>query len=262
MFDYADDKITINYIANRRNILLLDGFGTRRLLFDPDKTPAEAIYESLKRYSFRLVLRDVIKYRSGIHAEMLTPFIDRDTAQKMLEEIADMSVIRPADNGSFILERNHIESFGDTLEWFIATILKREFGAHAGWSIKLQTPGVGGDYDVLALIENNLVYIETKSSPPAHIEQASMAEFCLRVETVRPAMAAVLVDTHLRMKDKIVPAVEHVFRSRGYNCNMSRLSGEIFHFKHCLYVLNSKSDLISNLKKVIADFLTHKNYFL
>ena len=171
MFDYSDDKKTLQYIANRRNLTLLDGFCTKRLLFDAATDCVVPIYEALKRYSFRLVLRDVIKYSKKIDAGMLTPFIDRQAAEQMLENIADMGIISPLGNGSFRLVRDHVTSFGDTLEWFVATIIKQELGVNTAWGVKLRTPGVGGDYDVLALIENNLAYIETKSSPPGHIEQ-------------------------------------------------------------------------------------------
>ncbi len=262
MFDYSRDRETLQYIANRRNLILLDGFCTRRLLFDAANAPVEPIYEALKRYSFRLVLRDVIKYHNQINASMLSPFIDRQSAEQMLEEVADMGVISPIGNGSFRLVRDHVTSFGDTLEWFVATIIKQELGVNAAWGVKLKTPGVGGDYDVLTLIENNLAYIETKSSPPGHIEQNSIVEFCSRVETIRPAMAAVLVDTHLRMSDKIVPMIEHVFRSRGHECTMVRMEGELFHINHRLFVLNSKNDIVANIKKIFADFLSNLNYFL
>ena len=66
----------------------------------------------------------------------------------------------------------------------------------------------GGDYDVLSWVERNLLYLEVKSSPPKHIEGIEIGAFLDRIEALMPNFAILLVDTELRMKDKLVPLFE------------------------------------------------------
>lgn len=262
MFDFSTDKTALNQFTSRRNVPLLDAFPIRNLLFDPHNTDIEQLYTAMKRYSFRLVLRDIIKCRRHVTLKNLVRFVNDQTAQQMIEQLVDLSIVEQTGSGTYHLIREHVESFGDMLEWFIAALFKREFGAAAAWGVKLQTPGVGGDYDVIAQLGDTVVYVETKSSPPAHIEQSSMVEFCARLETIYPSLAIVLIDTHLRMKDKIVPMLEHVLRSRGYDCTFQRMEGELFHYVHRLYIINAKNDLAGNLKKVLADYTGYQNRLL
>lgn len=245
-------------VLKRRNLEYLDGFNSSNLVLDitEDETRTSRFYELMKKYSFRLVLRDIIKLRNSFKKELLTKFSDLPAITRYIDELLDLGIIEQIQPEEYRLIQAHVDTFGDTLEWFIARVFEHEFKSTAGWGIKLHTHGVGGDYDVLACVEHYLVYVETKSSPPAHIELQSIVEFLARIDRIAPHMAILLVDTELRMRDKIIPMCEQALKARGLNGPMRLISGELFQFNHQIYVINSKTDLIANLQKVLGDFLS------
>ena len=116
--------------------------------------------------------------------------------------------------GGFRLSRRPIKSFGETLEWFVAEIFKREFSTEAIWGIRFKRPKVGGDYDIIAKVDGSILYMEVKSSPPKQIYQNEIAAFFDRVTDLSPEISIFFVDTELRMKDKIVLMFEEELKRR------------------------------------------------
>ena len=259
--DFTGDKKILRKILIRRNYPNFDGYPTDRLLFNPTCYEFSSVYELLKKYSFRIVLRDIIKYRESFDSQKLAKFADIKSVERFLDSLLSLKVIKRNKDDTYDLAENKVNSFGDTLEWFTACLMKNEFSAPSGWGIKLKARGVGGDYDVISEMENNLIFIETKSSPPSHIDQSSMREFIARIYSLYPDMAVFFVDTHLRMKDKIVPMIEYALRTNGRECSFKVLKNEVYQFRHCLYITNSKPDIILNLRTIISDFLSHRSPF-
>src|SRR5207302_1829795 len=73
--------------------------------------------------------------------------------------------------GAYRLRDARISSFGGTLEWYVAEVLVREFGCAATWGLRIPRATHGGDYDVVACAEGEVIYVETKSAPPRQIIQ-------------------------------------------------------------------------------------------
>ena len=71
--------------------------------------------------------------------------------------------------------------------------------------VKFPAPEVGGDLDVVAAAEGRLLYLEMKSSPPKHLAQDEVAAFFRRVRALRPHVAIFVMDTALRLSDKVSP---------------------------------------------------------
>jgi len=266
LLNFDQDYQAVNGILSRRNLKFLKGFSTRNLVFGYESVSAEDIlrlYELLKKYSFRLFLKDVIKSRDSFSKPDLIKFAGEQTVENYICIALNLNIIEPAgEQGVYKLKKSYVETFGDTLEWFVSRVMRFEFFAPAGWGIKLRSKGVGGDYDVLGLVENRLVYIETKSAPPAHIEQNDMCEFISRISIISPEIAIFLVDTSLCMKDKIVPYCRYALRSAGIDCEPENMGGENYRFNHGIYIINSAGGLILNLKKAFADFFIHKGICL
>ena len=260
-FDFTDDQITLKKILTHRNLTHFEGCCADRIMFDSTTCPLDSVYSLLKKYSFRIVLRDIIKYRESFTSRNLTKFASADAVENFLNILSDLKIIKDNKDASYTFQKNSVNSFGDTLEWFTACLMKNEFAAPSGWGIKLNISGVGGDYDVISYMGNHLIFIETKSSPPAHIEQSSVNEFIARVYSLYPDMAVFFVDTHLRMKDKIAPMMEYALRSKGKGCSLTNLNKEIYELNHCLYITNSKPDITANLRIIISDFLRAKSPF-
>jgi hypothetical protein len=182
-------------------------------LIVPQKKYITSYVEKLKRYSFRLFLRDVIKHQDFFTPEQVTRYATKDVTLQYINYLMKTGVIESTCEG-YHTKKHPIKSFGETLEWFIAELIKREFEATAIWGVKFKRPKVGGDYDIIAKIESLILYMEIKSSPPKQIYDKEITAFLDRVEDLSPDITIFLIDTELRMKDKIVPMFEAELQRR------------------------------------------------
>jgi len=244
---FEDPSDAVLSLLRRRGLRVHSWNPTDAILL-PGAAPPEVsqkFFRLLHKYSFRLFLRDVIKLRR-FHPADLADYAGERTVLSYLDCLAaaDMLVARPG--GAMALARDPVVSFGETLEWFVAQLLQREYGAPAIWSVRLNGTRTGGDYDVLAAAEGRLIYIEVKSSPPKHVVVEEVAAFLDRVEALAPAGAVFLEDTGLRMFDKIVPMFADALAARGLP-PPKRIQGELFSAGDRVLIANSKPDLARNL---------------
>ena len=228
------------------------------------QTEKDRFYRLLHRYSFRLLLRDLIRMKAGCRPEDLTAYCSLRAVTGYLTALQGVGLVAPDSFGGWRLTRSSVTSFGETLEWFVAELFRREFFAEVVHSVSFKTPPPGGDFDVIACVEGLLLHVEVKSSPPRGIEAEEVAAFLRRREILVPHVALFLVDTHLRMWDKMVPILEELVggvpRDSGRPLHrVERLEREIFHVGHRLYVLNSSRGILSNLRRCILDFLRRGN---
>jgi len=96
----------------------------------------------------------------------VTRYATAEVSAEYLREILSMGIIAHTAEG-YRLTGRPVTSFGATLEWYVAEILKREFSSDSLWGVKFKRPRIGGDYDVLGKFDGSLLYIEVKSSPPS-----------------------------------------------------------------------------------------------
>ncbi len=254
-------------MLSRRGMEISYAWEETGLLFpkSASRTMKERFYEEMKRYSLRLVLRDIIKHRNCFRGEDLTRFCSIDKVEEYLVLLEKMGIVKKV-KGTYRLILHQVKSFGDTLEWFVAEMLKKEFYAEALWGLRFKDNRHGGDYDVVAEMEGHLAYVEVKSSPPKHIELPEIAAFLDRIEDLIPALALFFVDTELRMKDKIALMFEEELRKR-YEDDAERLypvvrlRDELFHINHHVFIVNSKRDVIANFRYCVRDFLSHHIIF-
>lgn len=246
----------------RRGLGLATTPSPKKLLLPPriSAQRKREFYEMLKSYSFRLVLRDIIKYQDMFKPADLTRFCSLEKVKEYLSFLLLADIIRKK-GGGYKLNRGPVGSFGDTLEWFVAQVFEQEFFADVLWGIRLKNSSSGGDYDVIAEMEGNLIYIEVKSSPPKHIELGEVTAFINRIEDLLPDMAIFLVDTELRMKDKIVPLFEEELKARDSKrkkLSVERMTDELFHIENQIFIINSRRDIIENLRVCFRRFLRGK----
>jgi hypothetical protein len=235
-----------------------------RLFFPSDLSgPCQTrFYEMMKRYSFRLVLRDMIKNQDGFRIRDLTHYCSSKVVREYCEILCDMGVIIKSGRLSYRTGVRPLYSFGPTLEWFIAEMFKREFASPALYGVSVKKTRSGGDYDVMASWNQRLVYAEVKSSPPKGVEQAEISTFFSRLEDLLPDVAILFNDTQLRMKDKLVVMFEEAL-SRRYGEEskklypVERLIGELFHIQHCIFIVNSKKDVVENFGICLRDCLRY-----
>src|SRR4030042_6884205 len=235
-----------------------------RLFFPSDLSVSNQtrFYEMTKRYSFRLVLRDMIKNQDGFSIRDLTHYCSSKVVRGYCEILCDMEVIIKSGGASYQTGVRPLYSFGPTLEWFIAEMFKREFASPALYGVSVKKTRSGGDYDVMASWNQRLVYAEVKSSPPKGVEQAEISTFFSRLEDLLPDVAILFNDTQLRMKEKLVVMFEEAL-SRRYGEEskklypVERLIGELFHIQPCIFIVTSKKDVVENFGICLRDYLRY-----
>jgi hypothetical protein len=221
-------------------------------LLIPQKKFQQKFYGMLHKYSFRLFLRDVIKHQKLFTLEQVTRYATPLIARGYLDYLVSLKLVKKTENG-YLLATGPIRSFGETLEWYVAEVFKREFGSAAVWGVKFKRPRVGGDYDVIAKIDGALFYVEVKSSPPKQIYDSEITAFFDRVADLAPAIAVFLMDTELRMKDKLVPMFEaELARRFAYPPLITRLERELFHIQDRIFLVNAKESIVGNIEKVVS----------
>jgi hypothetical protein len=235
---------------------------TDRLFFPPDLSPLYKIrfYEMMKKYSFRLVLRDMIKYQDGFRVQYLTHYCSSKVVQGYCDLLCEMRAITEDGRGKYRTRISPLYSFGPTLEWFIAEVFKREFASPAIYGVNVKKTPSGGDYDVIASWNQRLVYVEVKSSPPKGVERNEISSFFSRMEDILPEVALLFNDTQLRMKDKLVVMFEEELEQRyGRESRalypVGRLIGELFHVENHIFIVNSKKDVVENFQYCLKHYL-------
>ncbi len=236
-------------VLRRRGFSVYKKEPSEDLLLPPAKFIDE-YYVMLHKYSFRLFVRDVIKHQDFFGLEDVTRYATSRVTKEYLDYIVGLGLALEQGTG-YRLAR-HVKSFGETLEWFIAEIFKREFGAEAVWGVKFKRPKIGGDYDVIARFDGSIFYVEVKSSPPKQIYESEISAFLDRVSDFAPEISVFLMDTELRMKDKIVPMFEHELKKRCRNAaEVGRMEKELFQIGDRIFIINAKDSIVRNIETVL-----------
>ncbi len=225
----------------------------------PEKKYINSFYNKLNKYSFRLFLRDVINNQQYFTIENVSGYSTKEIAS---EYINFLIVTRLAEyyDGGYRLGKRPIKSFGETLEWFVAGIMKNDFHLETAWGVKFKRPGVGGDYDLISKINSSILYMEIKSSPPKQLFTGEIKAFFDRAEDLKPDISIFFVDTELRMKDKVVPMFRDELKKRyRKNISIKKIKKELFHINKKIFIINSKGSTSSNIGTVLSFWLLKDN---
>jgi hypothetical protein len=226
----------------------------------PDKRFLGTFYRMLGKYSFRLFLRDVIKHQELFSVDQVARYATSAVTAEYTEYLKEVGLIERVKEG-FRLVPGPIKSFGETLEWFVAEIFKREFASEAIWGLRFKRPRVGGDYDLIAKVDGSIAYMEIKSSPPKQIYQNEISAFFDRVLDLSPEISIFFVDTELRMKDKIVPMFVEEYRKRvSEPPEIVRMEKELFQTQNKVFIINAKDSIAANIEKVLIWYFRKNHY--
>ncbi|MBI5049725.1 MAG: hypothetical protein HZC11_02325 [Nitrospirae bacterium] len=231
------------------------------LIIPANASMKRRFYEYLKKYSFRLFLRDVIKHQESFTSDDVARYATKEVAIQYISFLMKAELIEPIpDNqNAYSLIKKPVKSFGETLEWFMSELIKKDFGAETIWGVKFKRHRIGGDYDLLAKIDSSILYMEIKSSPPKQIYDKEITAFLDRVIDLSPEVAIFFMDTELRMKDKIVPMFEAELKKRyKQHIPVERLERELYHIKKKIFIINSKESVEANLRTVLNFSLFRK----
>lgn len=248
---------TITAALRRRGITLRRGDGGNSKMVIPAWSASERdrFYRAMQRYSFRLVLRDVIRLgrRGQFSAESLTRHASLEAVLEHLGVLEKLSLVRrEAREYSLTVGAN---SLGPTLEWFVAEVLRRELGFEVAMGIPLRGGRTGGDLDVVAMAEGMFLFVEVKSGPPKHVNATHVASFLERVDALAPHGAIFFEDTELRMADKVMVLFEQALVRRGAERRPQRLQRELFTVGPGIFIANAHPDVITNLTTCVSHLL-------
>ncbi len=215
----------------------------------PDRV--DRLYADLHRYHFRRLLQEAAERR------VLTPAVLRYLAGRWGDRAVRSTVGRLEEYGllrrrgrGYALAAEGARGFGDTLEWFVAQVFTREFGAPAVWDARIRDIGRGGDFDVLAVLRGGLAYVECKASPPYNVEASSLDRFLDRVGALRPELAVFLIDTTLEVDRNIIDNLRRLLDLRGTPRTPVRVGRGLYEWagRPPLYVVTARRSLVANLR--------------
>ena len=217
----------------------------------PD-SPADRLSQWLGHYAFRLFLRGAIRLSDGFRPADTTKYLDRAQARTYAEVLVDLGLAARVSRDVYRLKWQ-ARNFGGVLEWFVGRELELRYGFKVATGVRLHIRGGGGDLDVVAAAEGKLIYIELKSSPPRNLAASGMAAFCDRLNLLRPDVSLFVVDTALRLSDKVVPMLLEEFRRRKYAVDQpARIAAQLWALTPHVYVVNGSRDLMANIMKAIT----------
>ena len=259
-----EDPSSVEKMLRMRGIKVFRKNPTERLFFPPDLSPfyKTRFYEMMKKYSFRLVLRDMIKFQDRLRIQDLTHYCSSKVVQGYCNLLCEMGAIIKMGKGKYRTRVSPLYSFGPTLEWFIAEVFKKESASPAIYGVSVKNTPSGGDYDVIAPWNQRLICVEVKSSPPKGVEQNEISTFFSRMNDILPDVAFLFNDTQLRMKDKLVVMFEEELGKRyGKESKtlypVERLIEELFHVHNHIFIVNSKKDVVENFQICLKHYLQH-----
>ena len=223
---------------------------------DLKEETADRLAELLGHYAFRLFLRGAIQKVEGFAPEEATQYLTRAKSRACAESLVKLGLAERTSRGRYRLLWS-AKSFGGTLEWYVARELSRRFGFDVAVDVRFHTRGVGGDLDVAAAAEGKLAYLELKSSPPKNLAVREVVAFFDRVYMLRPDVTLFVVDTALRLSDKVLPMLvtELEHRRGGTKVVPRRIERELWALTPRLYAVNGKPDLMANIGRALAEGL-------
>ncbi|MFE8596488.1 hypothetical protein KYC5002_13560 [Archangium violaceum] len=220
---------------------------------DLEGEAAEKLAEQLGHYSFRLFLRGAILRHGSFSPTEATRYVEAAQAAKTAETLVELGLAEREDGGRYRL-RYPAHNFGGTLEWYVARELRGRLGFDVAVGVKFHAPEVGGDLDVVAAAEGRLLYLEMKSSPPKHLASDEVGAFFRRVRALRPHLAIFVMDTALRLSDKVLPLLQAELSTQPPP-PPRRVVREVWALTPHLYVVNARQDLMGNIATAIAEGL-------
>jgi hypothetical protein len=220
-----------------------------------DEPHQERLARGLDHYAFRLFLRGAIQRASGFRPAEATRYVDGPVARAMAEELVALGLSERVGRARYRL-LHPPRSFGGTLEWYLARELGARLGFDTATGLRFGAPGVGGDLDVVAAAEGRLLYLEAKSSPPRQISEEEVRAFFDRLGALRPDLALFVVDTALRLGDKVVPMLAGERTRRGGGpVAPRRVVREVWALAPRLLAVGAKGHLSANVAAAVAEGL-------
>jgi hypothetical protein len=228
----------------------------KRIILPKNEIYFEEYFKNLKSYYFRRILQDTIKKK-----EFSLDFISKlkekwgsKVVDKYLTKLVQYEILLK-DNSNYISNFIEIDNIGNTLEWYIGEVLKREFSIPIVSNIEIKNIKQGGDFDIFFLLLGNLSYLEIKSSPPNNISIEEIENFIKRVVSVGTNVSILFIDTTLNIKRNIIDNMEFLLRRVKRKFIGKMIRNGFYKVSQGLYVFNSKRSIEESIRIVLDDLI-------
>jgi hypothetical protein len=271
--DIRNRKILDRIVENDRSIektLVRNGYtfrsgkedGSKKLLIQRlwiDTTPADGFFELMNIESNRSILKTICSLKSAFTQDDLAAKWPLKKVDALITELCNLRILSQRALGNFELA-NKEAKFGENLEWYVAELFKRKLFATSDWGVKIEEAPCGGDYDVLARLENQIVYVECKAKNPGAVKESELLNFLKRDEFLRPHISIFFIDStdnvdpvedslnKIGRKIGEVKATHNIKNTFGKPPYVEGVSSNVRHFQHRLFLVNSKKPVLETFK--------------
>jgi hypothetical protein len=256
--DTSDVVRLLNDYYSVANTLRRRGFEVGRS--DPMEqvlSESATFYEHMKSFTYRKVLRRIGKHdmidRNILHSEfadLTESGLDGKLTQMKADGVVDM------DGERYGLPNG--KDYGTSFEWFVAEVFRREMSGVASFGVKLLTLKTGGDYDVIARLEDLLVFAECKTGS---FDARDIELFVRRSDELVPDLALFVLDSNGLPNDfdKRCYAVDRPglgFRSKLVARRRRAAGRGLFH------ELNARSYVVTSEGKLVKNIILAVNHYV
>ncbi len=259
-----DEIYSIENTLKRRGYRYAGHGSARSLLFPTDLPPQKLddFYRHMKSRTFRTILKSIVEDGTASRADWLTGCTDA-TLSKYLDFLISQGVITCEAPGDSYSLATHGAAFGPTLEWYIAELFKRELASTADWGVRIEKFKPGGDFDVMARVESELVWIEAKSVRPRDVKETHVRHFLQRDQSLDPDMSVFLVDSDDDLSVLVAKFEGVLGEARAGSVERLEDFGGVCHLLRRVFITNSDPSILTNLRHCLNYYfavLKHSAY--
>lgn len=226
-------------------------------------------YNFMCKISFRKMIRFMLAHPSGVSEKELSEALSQasSTIRERLKYLSDSGVVEEQGKSQWYLTKGAPNNFGPTFERYIKSVFEREFICSSEWGVELEG-FQDGDFDVLALVDSALCYVECKTAQTKDISNSELRYFLQRSQDLAPEMAILLVDTEDSL-ETLVRNVESILTSlarkesadqnwkpsKPFLREPSGFKGIYFGHRR-IFVTNARPSVVSNLRLCLRFYST------
>ncbi|MBU4304013.1 MAG: hypothetical protein KJ893_00080 [Candidatus Omnitrophica bacterium] len=219
----------------------------------------DTFYRMLSKESCRSVLKQLCASKEGCLKNDLLRNRTTQEVNQLLSTLAKMDLLEK-NNGEIFRLKNSDVNFGKNLEWFISEVFHRELFCVSDWGVHVKEAPEGGDYDVLARAESNIIYVECKAKKPENLKEKELISFLKRDEFLRSYTSILFIDSTDEISyindliNKLGEKIKTCIPELGIDFVMGdppyteSLDGGYFHFQGRLFFVNAKKSVLDTIK--------------
>ena len=149
---------------------------------------------------------------------------------------------------------------GVTFEWLVAHIVKNEMSGISSFGVRIADLEVGGDYDVLARLEDVIVFIECKTGTIGQISRADIDRFISRDGEISPNLSLFILDRN-GLTDDFCNMWGQAWGARGMGPlgprkRSKRRRGVFYEAMPSKHVVTSEGNLVNNIRLSVNHYVT------